>query len=81
MDQDGSDCDPRRGDEYAHPSGTTEIVFTVRDGRVLTFREYTSIEQFSEAVAEAAYRGVNDDVAELPPAEAFEVEPSETDDN
>lgn len=81
MVQDGADNEPHEGDEYAHPDGTTEIIYMVRNGRILTFREYTSVERFQDAVEDAAYRGINDDVAELPPAESFETEPSESDDD
>ena len=64
--------EPRKGDEYSHDDGTTEIVFMSEDGRVLTFREYPDAESFERTVAAAAYRGVNEDVASLPPASAFD---------
>jgi hypothetical protein len=57
--------DPRRGDEYAHADGTRETVFAVADGRVLTVREYRTVDDFEESVERASYRGVNENVAEL----------------
>lgn len=65
-----SDQPASRGDEYHHPDGSREIVVAVTDDRVLTVREYAP-PAFAETVADADYRGVNDDVAALPPAEAF----------
>ncbi len=56
---------PTEGAEYEHDDGTVEVVFAVAEGRVLTVREYPSESTFEAAVAAAAERGVNDDVAEL----------------
>lgn len=68
------DGEPHEGDEYSHEDGTTEIVFMTEDGRVLTFREYPDVASFERSVSAATYRGVNDDVASLPPASAFDDE-------
>ncbi|MUV56808.1 hypothetical protein [Halogeometricum sp. CBA1124] len=57
---------PQKGDEYSHRDGTTEVVFTTQDGRVLTFREYPDADSFDRTVSSATYRGVNEDVASLP---------------
>lgn len=66
-----ADREPARGDEYRHPDGTVEVVFATEAGRVLTVREYSQVDQFSEAVDAATYQGVNEDVAALLPAESF----------
>lgn len=66
-----TDRDTSKGDEYHHPDGTVEIVFATEADRVLTVREYGSTDGFLETVADATYRGINEDVAGLPPAEAF----------
>lgn len=71
-----SDRDPAKGDEYKHPDGTVEVVFAKNDGCVVVFKEYKTVEQFDAAVEDAAYQGVNEEVAALPPAETF-VEPGE----
>ncbi|SFR74247.1 hypothetical protein SAMN04487947_4074 [Halogeometricum rufum] len=62
---------PQKGDEYSHRDGTTEVVFTTQDDRVLTFREYPDADSFDRTVSSATYRGVNEDVASLPEASAF----------
>lgn len=63
---------PAKGDEYEHPDGTVEIVFTVADGRVLTIREYADVDSFVDQVDDAAYGGTHDGVADLPGPEYFE---------
>jgi hypothetical protein len=68
---DETDSPPRKGDQYVHDDGTTEVVFFTEDGRVLTFREYPSFDAFRDGVATAAYKGINDDVASLPGPAAF----------
>lgn len=57
--------------EYRHDDGSTEVVFAVEDGRVLTLREYPDEAAFSDAVESATYVGQHDGVAELPDVEAF----------
>jgi len=64
------DPDPSKGDEYHHPDGTVEIVFEIEADRLLTVREYDRSD-FAEAVSEAVYQGINEDVAGLPPAEVY----------
>ena len=63
--------DPSKGDEYHHPDGVVEVVFATDPDRVLTVREYPGVAGFSDTVSGATYRGINDDVANLPPAEEF----------
>lgn len=63
-----------RGDEYRHADGSREIVFETAEGRVLTVREYPSVDAFDIAVRDAEYVGVDRDVAELPGTERFEEE-------
>ncbi|WP_435064323.1 hypothetical protein [Halobaculum sp. EA56] len=62
---------PVGGDSYRHPDGSAEVVYLVEDGRVVTFREYPSLSAFESAVDDAAYRGIDEDVADLPGREAF----------
>lgn len=73
MDPTETDADdaPMKGDEYEHANGTTELVYHVEDGRVLTFREYPNFDAFSKEVDSALYRGCNEDVALLPGPESF----------
>lgn len=61
----------QQGDQYCHTDGTTEVVYLVEDGHVLTFREYPSLASFSDAVASAAYDGYNEAVASLPERSTF----------
>ncbi|MFC6784605.1 hypothetical protein [Halobaculum halobium] len=63
--------EPVAGDSYDHPDGKSEVVYLVEDGRVLTFREYPSVEAFEATVDGAAYRGIDEAVAGLPGREAF----------
>ena len=65
---------PRKADHYRHEDGTTEVVFAVEDGRVLSIREYSNTETFRRAVADAEFVGEHEGVAELPGVEAFEDE-------
>jgi hypothetical protein len=61
---------PEKADHYR--SGTIdEIVFAVEEGRVLTIREYPTVEAFRESVADAEYVGTHHGVDELPDIEAF----------
>jgi hypothetical protein len=62
---------PMRGDRYEHADGTGEVVYLTEDGRVLTFREYPSVDAFETTVADATYRGVLEEVAAMPGLEAF----------
>jgi hypothetical protein len=48
--------DPSRGDEHHHPDGTVEILFATED---------------DQAVQGAAYQGINEAVAGLPPAAIY----------
>lgn len=56
---------PQEGDEYQFPDGTVEVVSTIIDGRVLTVREYSDVEQFRESITDAEKRGTNPLVADL----------------
>lgn len=51
---------------YRHDDGTTEVVYVVEDGTVLTVREYPEVEAFERAVADARYLGEHEGVADLP---------------
>ncbi|MFC4552632.1 MULTISPECIES: hypothetical protein [Halorussus] len=64
--------EPTKADHYRHDDGTDEIVFAVEDGRVLTTREYSSVEDFRRAVADAEFVGEHEGVADLPGVEAYE---------
>lgn len=63
-----------RGDDYRHRDGSREIVFETSEGRVLTVREYPSVDAFRGAVDGAEYVGVDPDVAGLPDVERFRPE-------
>lgn len=52
-------------DAYRHPDGTTEVVFALEEGRVLTVREYPDAERFESAVDGATYQGRHEGVASL----------------
>lgn len=56
---------PQEGDEYQFPDGTVEVVSAIIDGRVLTVREYSDVEQFRESITDAEKRGTNPLVADL----------------
>lgn len=60
-----------KADQYRLPDGTIEIIFAVEAGRVLTFREYPSADEFRKAVTHGIYFGTHDGVAALPGIEAF----------
>lgn len=47
-------------------------MFATEAGRVLTVREYPSVDRFADAVGAATYEGTNEAVATLPAAELFE---------
>ncbi|WP_396613386.1 hypothetical protein ACH9L7_17310 (plasmid) [Haloferax sp. S1W] len=70
MDHDAP-ATPAKGHQYERSSGTLEVVFAVEDGRVLTFREYPSIDLFHRSVADAQYTGENSAVKSLPGVDAF----------
>jgi hypothetical protein len=69
-----SDDTIRRGDEYRHDDGSREIVFETAEGRVLTVREYPSVDAFRAETGAADYVGVDRSVADLPDVEEFERE-------
>ena len=71
MSSDSESDSPAKGDEYALPNGSTEIVFHVEDGHVLTVREYGSVDSFRESVSRGRYLGTREDVLSIPDAEAF----------
>ena len=62
---------PEKGHQYRRSDGSIEVVFTVEDGRVLTFREYPDVESFASDVAEAEFTGINRAVESLPGLETF----------
>ncbi|SEO22452.1 hypothetical protein SAMN04487948_101190 [Halogranum amylolyticum] len=62
---------PKKADQYEYLDSTTEVVFMVEDGKVLTFREYPNVEAFERAAETGEYAGVNQGVKELPDIEAF----------
>lgn len=62
---------PAKADWYRFDDGTTEIVFAVEDGTVLTVREYSSLAAFEDAVADGTYLGQHEDVGDLPDVDAF----------
>ncbi|RAW45624.1 hypothetical protein DQW50_07675 [Halorubrum sp. 48-1-W] len=80
MDREPSREDPAKGDEYVLPDGSTEIVFLVEGGRVLTVSEYESIDAFEEAVSTGRYVGTREEVATMPGVEAFDGPDPATDD-
>ena len=61
-----------RGRSYEFDDGTVEVVFATEEGRVLTVREYPTAEACLRTLADADYRGTNEQVLELPDVEAFE---------
>lgn len=67
----GSSSGPSKGDEFHYADGIVEIVIALESNRVLTLREYERVDVFSECVADATYQGINEDILNLPPAEAF----------
>lgn len=71
MSSDSESESPAKGDEYALPNGSTEIVFHVEDGHVLTVREYESVDAFEESVSKGRYTGTREDVLSIPDAEEF----------
>lgn len=64
-DSDSRPDEPTKADTYRH-GDALEVVFAVEDGRVLTVREYPTVETFEDAVAGATYTGTHDDVASIP---------------
>lgn len=62
---------PEKGSQYRYDDGTVEVVFTTEDGRVLTVREYPSIETFRETTDSASDAGTHESIAALPDSEAF----------
>ena len=72
--------DPSKADQYEHLDGVTEVVVAVEDGRVLTVKEYPTVEKFETAVGPATYAGRHEGVAALPGVEAFREDlPGQTD--
>lgn len=80
MSRDPSREDPAKGDEYVLPDGSTEIVFHVEGGRVLTVSEYESVEAFEASVSAGRYVGTREEVATMPGVEAFDGSGPATDD-
>lgn len=62
---------PSRGDEFRRPDGTIEIVYETAGGRVLTLREYPTVDAFREAARDAEYRGENAGVRDLSDVDSF----------
>lgn len=59
------DRDVQKADDFVSPMGVREVCYTVIDGRVLTFREYPSIEMANNALLHQEYLGVNEEVGKL----------------
>lgn len=78
MTDDPDSRSPEKGDEYALPDGSTEIVFLVEDGHVLTVREYESIDAFREVASRGRYVEMREDIRSLPDVEEFSDSESET---
>lgn len=55
-----------KADQYRHTDGTTEVVYALEGGEVLTIREYQSVDAFERRVADAEYLGEHPGVADLP---------------
>lgn len=62
---------PAKGDQFRFPDGTHEVVFHVAEGRVLTVREYPTVDSYLTAVADGEYRGTHEGVTNLPDPSAF----------
>lgn len=71
---------PEKADQYRHQDGTVEVVFAVEDGRVLTFREYQTVDDFQRAVADGEFEGYHPGVKDLPGVEAFRDDRADGDD-
>lgn len=68
---------PEKGEAYRHEDGTAEVVFATVGDRVLTVREYPTLDRFQQAIEAAESTGVNEEVAAIPSIDAFR----ETDDD
>lgn len=66
MDQLPNERDPRKGDEFVHPTGVREVVYAVVDGEILTFRQYPDVTAFERHNGEVSFFGIAEDVADLP---------------
>lgn len=66
MDELPGGRDPRTGDCFRHPTGATEAVYAVVDGRILTIREYPDAHTFARHNGEAHYEGVDQRLADAP---------------
>lgn len=62
---------PEKGESYRHEDGTAEVVFATVEQRVLTVREYPTIERFQQAIGAAESTGINEEVAAIPSIDAF----------
>lgn len=70
-----SEADPDelfRGAKFVFDDETTEVVFELADGRVLTVREYPTRTSFERAVADAAFDGTHAGIASLPDVDTFQ---------
>lgn len=72
-----SDEPPAIADEYSHLDGTREVVFAVHGERVLTVREYPTVDRFDAAVENAPQKGTNETIAELSLEDVFPDEPDD----
>jgi len=70
-DAPGDRRSPQNGDEFRYPDGTTEVVVAVEGSRVLSLREYPTLDRFRTATADAEATGTNETVAALPDVDAF----------
>jgi len=71
MSSDEGPEEPFRGARFEFDDGTTEVVFELADGDVLTVREYQTRTAFERAVADAEFDGAHDGVAALPDVDTF----------
>ncbi|MFP4626138.1 MAG: hypothetical protein ACOCQ3_02095 [Natronomonas sp.] len=68
---DREDAKPPKGKQYRYADGTVEVVFATEDERVLTVREYSTLDAFERRIAEASDEGIHPEVAALPGVEGF----------
>lgn len=72
MTSDNSPNELFRGARFEFDDDTTEVIFELADGHVLTVREYPTRTAFERAVANAEFDGTHDGVAALPDVDAFQ---------
>lgn len=68
---DREDVKTTKGKQYRYADGTVEVVFATEDDRVLTVREYRTVDAFERRISEATDEGIHPEVAALPGIEGF----------